>query len=120
MDGYVFCLKPDETDGYGWQYIKQHEDRLVKMDFEVSSIDLGTTVSPRFIINDIVYDVVRQYFARVSTSNTMRIFLLRPLLQENENGDYAKSFKRRPLIYTGADSYTQRKMNNKESSKNDG
>ena len=51
-----------------------------------------------------------------SDTDTERIILLKPLLQANENGDYYKTLTRRPLIYTGANSYTQRKMekNNKD------
>ena len=116
MNGYIFCLKSDESDSIGWQYLQAHKERLVKMSFEESSIDLASTVTPRFVVDNLVYEMVRQYFVHKSDTDTERIILLKPLLQANENGDYYKTLTRRPLIYTGANSYTQRKMekNNKD------
>ena len=116
MNGYIFCLKADESDSIGWQYLQAHKERLVKMSFEESSIDLASTVPPRFVVDNLVYEMVRQYFVHKSDTDTERIILLKPLLQANENGDYYKTLTRRPLIYTGANSYTQRKMekNNKD------
>ena len=116
MNGYIFCLKSDESDSIGWQYLQAHKERLVKMSFEESSIDLAATVAPRFVVDNLVYEMVRQYFVHKSDTDTERIILLKPLVQSNENGDYYKTLTRRPLIYTGANSYTQRKMekNNKD------
>lgn len=114
MKGYVFCLEPHET-GVGYQFIKANQSRLIPMDFEESSIDLGVATTPRFIINDTVYDVYgHQYFKKEAGGTTSRIFLLMPCIQENENGDTIINMKRRPTRYTGADSYTERHKDDKE------
>lgn len=113
MTGYAFCLKPGESSSLGWQYIDAHRDRLVKVDYEESSIDFGVTAAPRFVIDGIVHDVIHQYFESTGSS-TNRILLLTPVFQENENGQYVKTQKLRPRSYTGSDSYTQRKMNEKQ------
>ena len=113
MNGYVFCLKPDESTSAGWQFLQAHRDRLIPMSLEESSIDLAAIVAPKVVVNDRVYTIVRQYF-ECKGSETNRILILELSLQENENGDYVKSLKGRPRLYTGADSYTQRKMEGKE------
>ena len=117
MTGYVFCLTLDEGSSVGWQFINSHRERLKKFDYEESSIDLSAITGPRMIIDGVVYDLVRQYFERTSDTGTNRIILLTPVIQENENGDYAKNQTRRPIIYTGANSYTQRKMDEIEAEK---
>ena len=86
MTGYVFCLEPHET-GVGYQFIVANKSRLEKMDLEESSIDLAVATTPRIVVNEIVYDVSRQYFRKESDGTTSRILLLYPVVQENENGD---------------------------------
>ena len=107
MTGYVFCLEPHET-GVGYQFIVANKSRLEKMDLEESSIDLAVATTPRIVVNEIVYDVSRQYFRKESDGTTSRILLLYPVVQENENGDKIINMKRRPIRYTGSDSYTER------------
>ena len=65
MTGYVFCLEPHET-GVGYQFIVANKSRLEKMDLEESTIDLAVATTPRIVVNEIVYDVSRQYFRKES------------------------------------------------------
>ena len=112
MTGYVFCLEPHET-GVGYQFIVANKSRLEKMDLEESSIDLSVATTPRIIVNEIVYDVSRQYGRKKSDGTTRRILLLYPVVQENENGDKIINMKRRPIRYTGSDSYAERHKTDK-------
>ena len=112
MTSYVFCLEPHET-GVGYQFIVANKSRLEKMDLEESSIDLAVATTPRIVVNEIVYDVSRQYFRKESDGTTSRILLLYPGVQENENGDKIINMKRRPIRYTGSDSYAERHKTDK-------
>lgn len=112
MTGYVFCLEPHET-GVGYQFIVANKSRLEKMDLEESSIDLAVATTPRIVVNEIVYDVSRQYFRKESDGTTSRILLLYPVVQENENGDKIINMKRRPIRYTGSDRYAERHKTDK-------
>jgi hypothetical protein len=104
----------DPSD-FGWNYIKDHKDRLVKFSYEESSIDLTVTATPRIVVNDVCYDVVKQYFIREDDTTTSRLLLLKPYLTATENGeDYIKNAKNRPHFYNGSDSYTARKLQMKK------
>lgn len=82
MNGYVICLTDKEGNNfgrYGWPWIAANRSRLKPFSYEESSIDLGFGIPPRFIVDDRVYEGVRQYFNRVSDTETERIFLLKPI-----------------------------------------
>jgi hypothetical protein len=113
MNGYVLPLKPSENPAViGWDYIKNNRDRLVKFDFEESSIDLTVITVCRLVVEGVSYDVTRQYFNRVDDSTTERVLVLKPVMTVNENGEeFIRSQKRRERYYNGDDSYANRKAN---------
>lgn len=89
MIGKVFCLKTSESKSVGYQYIvnPSNKKRIEDFDFEESSIDLGAVTTPRIVVKDIVYEIVRQYFVKDSSGSTERILLLYPVLTAAENGE---------------------------------
>jgi hypothetical protein len=108
----------EDPSDIGWNYIKDHKDRLVKFNFEESSIDLTITATARMVVDDICYDVAKQYFVKEDDSTTDRILLLKPYLTVTENGsDYIQKLKNRPRFYNSSDSYTNRKLAMKEAEK---
>lgn len=91
MTGYIFPLTSNENPGMcGYPYINAHRDRLVPFDFEESSIDLGLSVTPKIVLNNVVYDPQNQYFEK--DSNTVnRIILVSPCLTDKELPDDRES-----------------------------
>lgn len=81
MTGYVFCLtdaemkKPSECGGY--PYAIKNKSRWKSFNFEESSIDCGIASSPRFVIDNVVYEVHHQYFIQESASVTRLLILHR-------------------------------------------
>jgi hypothetical protein len=111
MTGYVFPLLMTENSGdIGWDYMKDHRDRFVPFSFEESSIDLALVTPARIVVDDVVYNVEKQYFNRASESETERILLIKPYATVTENGkDYIAKLKKRPYYYNGTSSYQSRK-----------
>lgn len=122
MNGYVICLEPWESEGdAGWQFCMKNKSRWKPMNFEESSIDFTVITAPRFVIDDISYDCKRQYFIRVSDTETSRLLILAPFIHENENGKTIINKKHNARRYTGADGYYGKREDEKdkeESSKN--
>ena len=96
MTGYVFCLTDDEIKKLGtccgYPYAKKNKDRWVSFDFEESSIDCGIVVTPRFVVDDIVYEVHHQYFIKEG-SNTLRLLVLNRCKVDCENIKDTKTTK---------------------------
>lgn len=88
MQGYVFTLTDSELKNTsvtgGYPYAKNQRSRWVSFDFEESSIDLGTTTDPRFVIDDKVYSIYHQYFIKEGNS-TIRLIILKRITFESEN-----------------------------------
>lgn len=108
MKGYALCLKPGQNTP-GYQYIRDHSDELVPFDFEESSIDLASITTPRVVVNDICYQIERQYFVRISDSNTERIIICKPILTASENPQLV-GHNKPGIRYNGMDSYTYNKL----------
>lgn len=47
-----------------WSYIKKQRSKWVDFSFEESSIDMVIVCEPRFVVNDICYEVGRQFFIK--------------------------------------------------------
>jgi hypothetical protein len=108
MKGYALCLDPGQSTP-GYQYIRENRDKLVPFDFEESSIDLASITTPRIVVNDICYQIERQYFVRVSDTDTERIIICKPILAAAENPNLVGHDKV-GTRYNGLDSYTYNKF----------
>lgn len=53
-----------------WEFVKSLKSRWITFDFEESSIDLGVSCEPRFIIDDVEYAAYHQYFIREGSTIT--------------------------------------------------
>lgn len=88
MVGYVFCLTADEEKKLGtcgaYPYALKNKNRWKSFDFEESSIDCGIVASPRFVIDNTVYEVHHQYFIQESTS-VSRLLVLHRCKSDCEN-----------------------------------
>ena len=85
MVGFVFPLKEDEIAATkGFPFINKNRDRLVSFDYEESSIDLGISALPRFVINERVYEPISQYFELASDNKVNRIIMLAPTRVEKD------------------------------------
>ena len=88
MDGYALPLTVNEAEksiNLNYDFIRSNKGRLITFSFEESSIDLAVTTVPRVVIDDIVYEIARQYFVKMGDTQTERIILLTPVMSENEN-----------------------------------
>lgn len=85
MVGFVFPLKEDEIPATkGFPFINKNRDRLVSFDFEESSIDLGISALPRFVVNGLVYEPLSQYFELTSDNKVNRIIMISPTRVEKD------------------------------------
>ena len=78
---YVFCLTDDEEKKLGtcggYPYAQKNKNRWKSFDFEESSIDCGIVTSPRFVIDNTVYEVHHQYFIKEDNSVSRLLVLYR-------------------------------------------
>jgi hypothetical protein len=81
MIGKIFRATWDEyrNGEGGWEFVLANKSRWESFSFEESSIDLGITCTPRIIVDDIEYDVQRQYFIKDSDTQTTRLMFLYPV-----------------------------------------
>ena len=77
------------TENCGWAFISKHKPRLITTSFEISSIDFSLNNSMRFVVNDVVYEAVGQYYD-MDGANTTRIIVGAPIMSERENPDLCK------------------------------
>lgn len=88
MTGYVFCLTEDEmkdlTNNSGYPYALKEKSRWLGFNFEESSIDLTIMPAARIVVENLVYDVLRQYFIRESDTKTSRLLIVGPCHKDCE------------------------------------
>jgi hypothetical protein len=111
MNSYVLPLNADENPSdIGWNYIKDLRERWVAIDMEEDGTDFPVHPVGRVALDDVVYEVLLNYFIRVDDNNTDRLLVLKPILTKVECGEaYIASLKRRPRLYNGEDSYMNRR-----------
>ena len=78
------------TEKCGWAFVSKHKDRLIETSFEIGSIDFSLKNSMRFVVNDVVYEAVGQYYD-IQGKNTTRIVVGAPIISERDNPDLCKS-----------------------------
>jgi hypothetical protein len=71
----------------GWEFVSANKSRWEDFNFEESSIDLAIVAAPRIIVDDVEYDVNRQYFIKDSDTQTTRLMLLYPIKKPKKNTD---------------------------------
>ena len=79
-----------DTEKCGWAFVSKHKDRLIETSFEIGSIDFSLKNSMRFVVNDVVYEAVGQYYD-IQGKNTTRIVVGAPIISERENPELCKS-----------------------------
>ena len=78
------------TEKCGWAFVSKHKDRLIETSFEIGSIDFSLKNSMRFVVNDVVYEAVSQYYD-IQGMNTTRIVVGAPIISERDNPDLCNS-----------------------------
>ena len=78
-----------KTQNCGWAFVSKHKDRLITTSFEIGSIDFSLKNSMRFVVNDVVYEAVSQYY-NIQGMETTRIVVGAPIISERENPDLCK------------------------------
>ena len=79
-----------DAEKCGWAFVSKHKDRLILTSFEIGSIDFSLKNSMRFVVNDVVYEAVSQYYDMKGTDTT-RIVVGAPIISERDNPDLCKS-----------------------------
>ena len=82
------------TNNMGWDFVSKHKERLIDTSFEIGSIDFSLKLSMRFVVNNVVYDAVNQFYV-IDGMNTTRIVVGAPVLSERENPELCKSVERK-------------------------
>lgn len=80
----------ENTENCGWAFVSKHKDRLIGTSFEIGSIDFSLKNSMRFVVNDVVYEAVSQYYD-IQGMNTTRIVVGAPIISERDNPDLCKA-----------------------------
>ena len=80
----------ERAENCGWAFVSKHKDRLITTSFEIGSIDFSLKNSMRFVVNDVVYEAVSQYYD-IQGKNTTRIVVGAPIISERDNPDLCKS-----------------------------
>lgn len=79
MTGYLVLLKKEDVKaGVDWDWILNHQDQRVPFSFEESSIDMGLSCEPRYVVDNKVYEPYRQYFNKPASGGIERILVCRP------------------------------------------
>ena len=87
MAGKFLALTLEEardSENLGYEFIRNHQDRLVNVDYEFGSIDFGLMSPTRFILNDVCYQIARQYIG-LGSDNSDRILIGTPVISASEN-----------------------------------
>lgn len=76
MTCYIFPIAATESDSHAdWMYVAEHRDDWVDFDTDISSIDMGISCDPRFVVNNTAYYPMKQYFVVEGSSTTLRVIV---------------------------------------------
>lgn len=119
-DKFFALTVKESNDEVGYDYIKKNESRLVTVDYEFGSIDFGLMSPTRFILDDVCYQIKRQYIKLGSTSD--RILVGSPVLTASENPDLVATptTYEKPYYLTALEKQDEDDGENKENGETDG
>lgn len=110
MKGYVYALTEDEARGkeytieelptgqkmevvnhvdIGFPYLNVRRKKWIPFDFEESSIDLGISRDPRFVINEKTYRLRNMYYIQESDKTVSRLAVIEEIPHRMESKENA-------------------------------